>query len=178
MITSNPILSSYIENSGLYSLLETQTCFKSRLERYIDLMLTNIKYSFMQSQCFETGFSDFHHLMYTILKIEHKKLPPKRIQFRYYLNFSKENFEADLSSTIPEKCPYDFQEFELLFDETLGKHTPLKSVSIRGNNKPHMTTSLRKAMMLRTKLKNRVNNTRDQADMKQRTVNKEILLLR
>ena len=78
----------------------------------------------------------------------------------------KENFEADLSSTIAGKCPYDLQEFELLFDETLGKHAPLKSVTIRGNNKPHMTKFLRKAMMLRTKLKNRANKTRDQVDMK------------
>ena len=45
------------------------------------------------------------------------------------------------------------QEFELPFDETLGKDAPLKSVTIRGNNKPHMTKSLRKAMMLRTHLK-------------------------
>ena len=75
MVTSNPILSSYIENSGLYSLLETPTCFKSRLGRCIDLMLTNMKYSFMQRQSFETDFSDFHHLVYTILKVQHKKLP-------------------------------------------------------------------------------------------------------
>ena len=121
----------------------------------------------MQSQSFETGFSDCHHLVYTILKIQHKKLPPKRIQFRDYRNFSKENFEADLSSNIAEKCPYDLQEFESLFDETLGKHAPLKSVTIRGNNKPHMTKSLRKAMMLRTNLKNRANKTKDQADMLQ-----------
>ena len=41
MITSNPILSSYIENNGMYSLLKTPTCFKSRPGRCIDLMLTN-----------------------------------------------------------------------------------------------------------------------------------------
>ena len=176
MVTSNPILSSYIENSGLYSLLETPTCFKSRLGRCFDLMLTNMKYSFMQSQSFETGFSDFHHLVHTILKVQHKKLPPKRIQFRDYRNFSKENFEADLSSTIAEKCPYDLQEFELLFDETLGTHAPLKTVTIRGNNKPHMTKSLRKAMMLRTKLKNRANKTRDQADMEQHRKQKNLVV--
>ena len=103
MITSNPILSSYIENNGMYSLLKTPTCFKSRPGRCIDLMLTNMKHSFMQSQSFETGFSDCHHLVYTILKIRHTKLPPKRIQFRDYRNFTKENFEADLSNAIAEK---------------------------------------------------------------------------
>ena len=45
MITSNPIPSSYIENSGLYILLETPSCYKSRLERFIDLMLTIKKQS-------------------------------------------------------------------------------------------------------------------------------------
>ena len=106
----------------MYSLLKTPTCFKSRPGRCIDLMLTNMKHSFMQSQSFETGPSDCHHLVYTILKIRYTKLPPKRIQFRDYQNFTKENFEADLSGAIAEKCPHDLQEFEKLFDETLGMH--------------------------------------------------------
>ena len=166
MITSNPILSSYIENNGMYSLLKTPTCFKSRPGRCIDHMLTNMKHSFMQSQSFKTGFCDCLHLIYTILKIRHTKLPPKRINFRDYRNFTKENFEADLSSAIAEKCPHDLQEFEKLFDEALGKHAPFKSMTIRGNNKSHMTKNLRKAMMLRTNLKNTANITKDQEDIR------------
>ena len=166
MITSNPILSSYIENNGMHSLLKTPTCFKSWPGRCIDLTLTNMQHSFMQSQSFETGFSDCHHLLYTILKIRHTKLPPKRIQFRNYRNFTKENFEADLSSAIAEKSPHDLQEFEKLFDETLGKHAPFKSITIRGNVKSHMTKTLRKAMMLRTNLKNRANKTKNQEDIR------------
>ena len=49
-------------------MIRTPNCFKSRADRCIDLMLTNMKFHFFASQTFETGFSDFHHMIYTILK--------------------------------------------------------------------------------------------------------------
>ena len=66
--TSNATLSSLIENNGLCSMIKTPTCFKSQEGRCIDLMLTSMKHHFFASQTFETGFSDFHHMIYTILK--------------------------------------------------------------------------------------------------------------
>lgn len=46
----------HIETYNLHSLIKGPTCFKLRKERCIDLMLTNRKHSFMESQSFETGF--------------------------------------------------------------------------------------------------------------------------
>ena len=173
MIASNPILSSYIENNGMHSLLKTPTCFKSRPGRCIDLMLTNMRHSFMQSQCFKTGFSDCRHRVSTVLKIRHTKLPRKRIKFRDYRNFTKENFEADLSSAIAEKRPHDLQEFEKIFDETLGKHAPFKSITIRGNNKSHITKTLRNAMML---LRNRAIKPRIKEDIRKYCKQRNLVL--
>ena len=66
----------FIEAYELYSLIKKPTCFKSKKGRCIDLTLTNKKHSFMKSQSFETGFSDHHHLIYTILKTTFVKLAP------------------------------------------------------------------------------------------------------
>ena len=42
-------------------------------------MLTNMKHQFFASQTFETGFSDFHHMIDTILKTQYVKLPPQKL---------------------------------------------------------------------------------------------------
>ena len=68
MEIEDPILRSLMEDHNLNSLITTPTCFKSDRGRYIDVILTNKKRSCFSSQTFETGFSDFHHLVHTILK--------------------------------------------------------------------------------------------------------------
>ena len=72
----DPLINAY----HLPSLLKGPTCFKTSRGRSIDLILTNEKHSFMKSQSFETGFSDHHHLIYTILKSTFVKLPPRNIR--------------------------------------------------------------------------------------------------
>ena len=61
-------LQSFIDQQEFHSLIRSPTCFKGKAGRCIDLMLTNRKHGFMLSQLFETGFSDFHHMIYTVLK--------------------------------------------------------------------------------------------------------------
>ena len=64
-----------INTYNFVSLVKGPTCFKTSKGRCSDLMLTNKEHSFMKSQSFETGFSDHHHLIYTILKSTFVKLP-------------------------------------------------------------------------------------------------------
>ena len=56
-------------------------------------------------------------------------------------------------STETERKPCDLEQFENIFDATLSKHAPYKSVLIRGNKKPHTTKPLRKEIMKRTRLR-------------------------
>ena len=164
MDTTNNTLSSFIDSDGLFSMIRTSTCFKSTQGRCIDLMLTNKKCSFKDTQIFEIGFSDFHHLIYTILKSRFTKLPPKTIRYRDYSKYSEEQFLTGLSFNLAKESPGSIESFTELYDKTLDKHAPFKAVVIRGNNKPHMSKTLRKAIMLRTRLKNRSVKTRNEAD--------------
>ena len=68
MEVSEPALELLFQQYSLFSMIRSPTCFKSPLGKCIDLMLTNSKHSFFGSQTFETGFSDFHHMIYTILR--------------------------------------------------------------------------------------------------------------
>ena len=164
MDTTKNTLSSFIDSNGLFNMIRTPTCFISTQGRCIDLMLINKKYSFKDTQTFETGFSDFHHLIYTILKSRFTKLPPKTIRYRDYSKYSDDQFLTELSFNLAKESPDSIESFTELFDKTLDKHAPFKTVIIRGNNKPHMSKTLRKAIMLRTRLKNRSVKTRNEAD--------------
>ena len=46
-------LQSFIDQQELYSMVKSPTCFKGRAGRCIDLMLTNRKHNFLESQSFE-----------------------------------------------------------------------------------------------------------------------------
>ena len=96
---------------NLFNLFKGPTCFKTPKGRSIDLMLTNRKQSSIKSQSFQTGFIDHHHLIYTILKSNFVKLPPKTIRYREYKNFRVENFQTDLDDSLRTANYVNYQLF-------------------------------------------------------------------
>ena len=87
MEIEDPLLHSLMENHDLNSFIKTPRSFKSDKGRCIDPILTNKQHSCFCSQTFETGLSDFHHLVHTILKTTSAKLPSKKIKYRCCRNF-------------------------------------------------------------------------------------------
>ena len=53
---------------------------------------------------------------------------------------------------------------------------PFKTVVIRGNNKPHMSKTLRRAIMRRTRLKNRSVKTRNEADFQRYRMQRNLVV--
>ena len=68
---------------NLKSLGKEPTCFKNP-NRFIDLFLINTVRSFQEAQVFETGLSDFHKLVLTVLESTFPKSLPKIITYRSY----------------------------------------------------------------------------------------------
>ena len=127
METSSPELKKFIEQYGLYSLIKTPTCYKSREGRWIDLMLTNNHRCFFGSQSFETGFSDFHYMVYYILKTTFVRIPPKKVNHRDYRKFSEQDFMNDFVLSYNRCPPNSYEEFEKLVVKVLDRHAPLKT---------------------------------------------------
>ena len=71
-----------MDDNGLVNLMNSPASFKSAYGRCIDLIMTNSKSSCIFSNTFEKGFSDFHHMIYTILKNIYDRLPTKVISYR------------------------------------------------------------------------------------------------
>ena len=107
---------------------------------------------------FETGLSDFHKLVVTVLKSTFPKSPPKVITYRSYKSFSNDLFRDDLNSLLSkENMTLDFTSlasFTKIFIDTLNKHALTKKKYIRANHANFVTKALRKAIMLRSRLRN------------------------
>ena len=166
MKVTEPAMQLLYQQYSLFSMIRSPTCFKRPQGKYIDLMLTNSKHSFFGSQTFETGFSDFHEMIYTILKTTYTKLPPKIIQYRDYNKFSETDFLMDLSNALCSMIPENCNEFEGQVGKILDKHAPYKKATIRGNNKPHVSKEMRKEIMCRTRFKSIANKTRNEEDIR------------
>ena len=65
---SDIILKHFLDSNRLHNLIKGNTCFKGK-GSLIDLILINRKFSFKNTQSVETGFSDHHHMVYTMSKL-------------------------------------------------------------------------------------------------------------
>ena len=142
-------MSDFLDAFSLKSLIKKPTCFKSEKGRCIDLILTNRPLCFKNSGSYETGISDYHHLIYSMFKSSFKKAPPKIIEYRSFKNFDEECFRSDLSRNLDRDFS-DFETFSNTFEDILNTHAPVKKRTVRGNQKPHMSKALRKAIMVRS----------------------------
>ena len=66
---TDPLMMTFLNEHDLINLIKNNTCFKGE-GSCIDLLLTNRKFSFKNSTSFETGLSNHHHLIYSMLKTE------------------------------------------------------------------------------------------------------------
>ena len=68
---SSPSMLSFMDSQNFVSFIKNKTCFKGT-GSCIDLILTNRKYSFKNTSSYETGLSDHHHLIYSVMETTFK----------------------------------------------------------------------------------------------------------
>ena len=97
----NNFLKEFCESYGMKSLIRIPTCYTNPANpKCIDLMLTNSNRTFQNSCTIETGLSDFHKMIVTVLKIYFQKREAKVINYRDYQNFSNEEFRQQVLKDI------------------------------------------------------------------------------
>ena len=144
-----------MQSLNLFNLIKSNTCFKGN-GTCIDLILTNRRYyCFKHSSFFETGLSDHHHLIYSMLKTAYKKEEPKLYKYRDYKKIDSTAFYTDLQSKL-EEVPMVYQNFEKTFARVLDAHAPRKTKVLFGNHKRHVDKNLRKVLMKRSVLQRKV----------------------
>ena len=152
------IMKTFCETFDLCNLIKEPTCFKSVLNpSTIDLILTNRKGRFHNSLAIETGLSDHHKLTITVMKSYFKKQIPITISYRDYKNFNQGLFRGELLSELYNinNGNINYSNFEKIIVRLLNHHAPLKKRLVRGNNSPFMNKTLSKAVMNRSRLRNK-----------------------
>ena len=114
----------------------------------------------MQSHNFETGLSDCHKLVCSILGAYLKKLPPKTIKYRDQKHFDQKKILHDLDRKLLQgelyrNCDDPHDKPSEVFVDILHHHAPLEEKQIGGNHAPFMTKQLSKAIMEKWKSRNK-----------------------
>ena len=146
---------------NLKNLISSPTYFKSvENPTSIDVFLTNRHNCFQNSCVIETGISDHHKMIITVLKTYFKKIKHTIIKYRSFTNFDEGSFKTDLKyslSSSRNKYNMNYDEFKNIFIKALNRHAPIKEKKITGNNAPFMNKTLSQSIMTRSKLKNTYN---------------------
>ena len=133
---------------NLTSMINRPTCYKNpEKPSCIDLILTNCPRSSQNSCAIETGLSDFHKLVVTVIKTTYKKSQPKIINYHSNKYFNNEGFREELIKIEASRnnCDESFQNFTSSWNVILNKHAPQYKNYVRGNQSPFMNKTLSKA---------------------------------
>ena len=96
------VMKGFLQECMLYNMMKQNTCLKGNKCSYIDLLITNSKFSFMKTRSFETSLSDYNHMIYTILKTKFEKPEPKKLIYCNIKNFNVEQFKSDICNSMYE----------------------------------------------------------------------------
>ena len=99
MEPTDSALIEFLDSNSFTNLIKRNTCFKGK-GSCIDLILTNRKFSFKFTSTYETGISDHHHMIYTMLKSCFQNTEPKLLNYKDFKGFSPQIFQEDLSEAL------------------------------------------------------------------------------
>ena len=99
-------------------------------------------------------------MILTFFRSYFSRLPPKTITYRRFRYFETKDFLYELENKLRSKeCNggVKYDDLTNIFRSTLDNHAPLKQKQVRGNQAPFMTKELSKAIMTRSRIKNKYN---------------------
>ena len=130
-------MKDFLQEHTFYNMMKQNTFFKGDGDLCIDLLITNLKFSFMKTNSFETGLSDHHEMIYTILKTKFEKFEPKKLIYHNFKQSDSEQFKFDIYNSMSAVRTH--AAFENNFVSILDKHPPKKTKILRRSQKPHFT---------------------------------------
>ena len=123
-------------------------------------MLTNSPYSYQNSCAIETGLSNFHKMTVTVLKTFFQKKWPKVISYRDYKNYSNGIFRQLINDdfNVLHQTSNEYQPLQTYLNvciRALDVCALRKTKYVRANNSPFMNKNISKAIMTRSRLRNK-----------------------
>ena len=156
---NDKFMSNFCESYNLSSLIKESTCYKNpENPSRINLILTNSPHSFQCSSVVETGLSDFHKMIVTVMKTTFQRRPAKIRNYRDYRHFDIKIFREPILYELAKESVSntDLNKFIEICLKTLNNYAPSKKKCNRGNQMPFMNKDLSKAIMDRTRFRNKI----------------------
>ena len=99
-----------------------------------------------------------------LLKSYFKKLKPKELLYRDFMNFCNQQFWTELVKDLNENNvgSSQFALFQTISLELLNRLAPSKKKTLRNNQSSYITKEVRKAIMTRSRLRNKFLKTKSQ----------------
>ena len=96
---SEPCLSQFLYECNVKNIVKENTCFKNALNpSCIDLFIRNITSKrFQNTIAVSNGFSDFHKMVITVMKMSFKKHSPIQRHYKDYKHIDKTKFKNNLT---------------------------------------------------------------------------------
>ena len=94
---NDKFMSNFCESNNLSSLIKESTCYKNpKNPSSIDLILANSPHSFQCSSVVETGLSDFHKMIVTVMETTFQRMPAKIRNYRDHRHFDINIFRESI----------------------------------------------------------------------------------
>ena len=147
--------SEFLNAYNAKNIVKNKTCFKSiENPSCVDLIITDKPGSFQHTNVFETGISEHHKLVTTVMKAKFTKPSPNYVHYRNHKNFNEQDFKLGLRGKLEvDVVDANYGTFHNVYLNVLNKHAPIKTKVIRGNQAPYITKAYRKAVMKRSEIK-------------------------
>ena len=155
---SEKTMSDFLDIYNLKNLVKNPACFKNPVRPSCrDLILTNKIKNFQPCVLLETGISDFHKMVVTVLKPYIKKKESRIIKYRNHTNFCNYSFRTQLLNELNKGLITisDLDHFNTTVLKILDDEAPIKMKNVRANDAPFMNRTIKKAIMKRSRLRNK-----------------------
>ena len=122
-------MKNFCELYNLENLIKEPTCYKNPDNpSFIDIILTNSKNSFQTSMAIETGLSDHHKMVITVLKSYCKKREPVTIKYRSYKHFDMPKYRNTLKENLEnfDNEIMSYEDFHEIFIRVLDRQGMLQ----------------------------------------------------
>ena len=149
----------FCRSFNLTSMINKPTFYKNPDgPTWIDLILTNSPRSFQNSCVIDTGLSNLHRMIVTVMKTTYRKLEPRTVHycdFKFFcINSFKELFKKSITRNSGVGRDKIYESFATSCNKILDNHAPLNKKYVRANLLLFMNKPLSKGIMIRTKLRN------------------------
>ena len=162
-------MKSFCQIYNFKNLLDKPTCYKNPTNPWcVDLVITNKPTSFQNSCTFETGLSDFHKMILTVLKSSFVKQKTRVLIYRNDKFFNNTLFRDQILNKLRNSnlqiSNKDLKHFKETCLSVVNTIAPLKRRFIRVNQAPFTNKEIERAVMVRSKLRKKFLKSRSKSD--------------